>query len=579
MPSETARKKKKCNRPCNARFNNISACNALIKKDLTVKGTTNLNGQVNNNVGGTYTIYSPTDPNYSKSDFPTIQAGIDFVSSGLKPNSNVTLQVMPGVYDEALYIDTSLSDPSYDEPESDVHNVPSRGLRILGDQRPIAAMCYMNGGFVESDPSFYNNPPQGYLGTLNAQVTLTNSGNTLTVTQAPIPGSTTPVTQADFVACGVTGPVGATPGDVIFFSYPDGAQAQRNVTSVYGNTVTYDSTPLFTGTIGNGACLIFEPNVQIAPSGIDSNPSPLFILDGVVEMVGFYLNKIASGGYGMSVPQNGILMPGNILIFNGESGPSEGGQILLTRGDGDIAGHMTLIESPLFVNDGSYIANGDWYIVRSGGRGAFIGYKSAIHINSMQINGGGGANPGLSSDGQGADISIDTVFVAYNCKSGLGLTADSVFTGRGSILIDAGTVSSATGIQASDAAQLINTGPSATGFTSSISNVETAISENLNSEFSFAGPLTITNADTGITLTNGSSFIAAVPVSFNGTTTDFAYSVNSVIQNGQASSFAALALPGPYPSDAAAFAAGVPLYGLYLSGTNPSYVVAQTTVS
>ena len=230
--NETARKKK-CKNPRNGRFNNISACNALIKKDLTVKGTTNLNGQVNNNVGGTYIIYSPTDPNYTLSDFPTIQAGIDFVSSGLKPNSNVTLQVMPGVYNEALFIDTSLSDPSLNEPETDLYNVPSRGLRILGDQRPIAAMTYMNGGFVESDGSFFNgNSLQGYLGTQNAQVTLTNSGNTLTVYQAPIPPSTTPVTQANFIACGVSGPVGTMPGDQIIFSYPDGSFDQRNVVSV-----------------------------------------------------------------------------------------------------------------------------------------------------------------------------------------------------------------------------------------------------------------------------------------------------------------------------------------------------------
>ena len=46
----------------------------------------NVCGQVNNNIGATYTIGV---------DFPTIQAGIDFASSGLKPDSASTIQPLP----------------------------------------------------------------------------------------------------------------------------------------------------------------------------------------------------------------------------------------------------------------------------------------------------------------------------------------------------------------------------------------------------------------------------------------------------------------------------------------------------
>ena len=493
--------------------------NETVGGDLTVTGTTNLNGQVNNNIGGTYTIYSPTDPNYHLSDFPTIQAGIDFVSSGLKPNSNVTLQVMPGVYNEALAIDTSLSDPSLNDPFTDVNPLPLRGLRILGDQRPIAAMTYMNGGFVESDPTyFHGETPQSHLGQRHARVTLTNpyNTNTLSVSLAPIPPSTTPVTQPNFETCGVM------PGDQIFFSYPSYIPSpegnipyeQRTVVSVYPtppNTeaymITYDGNPLLfnpNGTIGNGACLTFVPNVQIAPLGapVDSG-TPLLILDGVVEMIGFYLNAITAAPYSMRV--SGTLIPSNILAFMGESGPLVGGKILLDRADDDVAGHMTLIDNIFFVNDGGYIANGDWYIVRSGGTGVAVGYESAVHINSLQINGVGEAGSGIVLFGQGGDVSIDTVFVAYNCIQSLQLASDNVFTGSGAILIDAGTASNAVGINAYGPAQVINEGSSggapslATGYTSSISNVESAITTFLSDEFSFAGPLTINNAGIGIT--------------------------------------------------------------------------------
>lgn len=71
--------------------------------------TVNFNGQVSNNVGNVYIIKAD-----GTGDLPTIQAGIDLVSSGLTPNpapgappsngGNVTLNIQPGTYVETLFV-------------------------------------------------------------------------------------------------------------------------------------------------------------------------------------------------------------------------------------------------------------------------------------------------------------------------------------------------------------------------------------------------------------------------------------------------------------------------------------------
>jgi hypothetical protein len=87
-------------------------------------------------------------------------------SSGLKPESayhhhplppgakNVTLSISAGTYHETLFIDTSLSNPTNNDPGTDLPSLQGRGLRLIGDTRPIAAVTYLNGGLLRTDPTF-----------------------------------------------------------------------------------------------------------------------------------------------------------------------------------------------------------------------------------------------------------------------------------------------------------------------------------------------------------------------------------------------------------------------------------------
>ena len=352
-------------------------------------------------------------------------------------------------------------------------------------------------------------------------------------------------------------------------------------------------------------------------------------------MVGIYLNvpadtDTANYFYVGFVEQNGILMPGNILMDGrasyGEFNALQGGQILLTRADDDIAGHMTMIGSHVVADDGGYIANGDWYIIPSLYSSSMaINYEAAAHINSLQIN-GGGICEGISSN-PGANITIDDVFVAYNCTAGVQLNANSVFTNGGLILIDAGTAYPSNytiGLQTFNSTQMICTGgPSATGFTSSISGAEISIAVDLNSEISFGGetndgvsccgtltinaanntwsgiylgpnggsrftcvgPLTINNAGTGIYLSNSGSFFSCnTPVIFNNTGFNFGYEAGSSFINGPLGFYTGYAGNNghTYASDAAAAAAGVQFGSQYIlqnpPNTGQAYVAIQNTI-
>ena len=239
-----------------------------------------------NPVGGVYTIGI---------DFPTIQAGIDYCSSGLKPvaNSNiplplppgvknVTLNIPPGLYTETLYIDTSFSTPEFNDPGTDM-SVQSRGLRLVGDTRPIAGFTYMNGGIVECDSSYVNKKDQNFLGTQFSPVTLSNSGNAITVTL-----TATGATQPNFTACGIV------PGDIIVVTDNTGNFQQRNVISVSAfpdtNTINYDGSPVSINGLGAGtlgAAITFMPNVRV----MSASPDAICMIEsGTVEMVGIWFS-------------------------------------------------------------------------------------------------------------------------------------------------------------------------------------------------------------------------------------------------------------------------------------------------
>ena len=178
-----------------------------------------------NPVGGVYTI-NPA----GTGDFPTIQAGIDYCNSGLKPvansnlgsspppgSKNVTLNILQKVHTTNLYFLTLLS-----LIQTSMIQVPicgtlqGRGLRLIGDTRPIANMTYMNGGLIETDPSYTVNSGLNSLGTLNSLVTLTLSsgGNSIAIVNTPGP-------NPNFTNCGIVS------GDIIIVTDNTGVTYQR----------------------------------------------------------------------------------------------------------------------------------------------------------------------------------------------------------------------------------------------------------------------------------------------------------------------------------------------------------------
>lgn len=264
-----------------------------ITGDLFVCGNTTINSnltvyeRVSNKIGATYTIGV---------DFPTIQSGIDFASSGLKPDSasnapvlppgakNVTLVIPKGTYTETLFIDTSCSMPTINDPITNLPNLQGRGLRLEGDLRPIAAMTYMNGGILSAAVSFTTGIGQDSLGTANSIVALSNVGGTSnTITVANFGGfpSNTTNTTASFVQPAVLANV------TISVVSTTGFTVGETVYIVGGGTYTISSiVPTTSMTVTNtGAQGNFAPGVIVPKSAAVSPPGSLqpdFVACGIV---------------------------------------------------------------------------------------------------------------------------------------------------------------------------------------------------------------------------------------------------------------------------------------------------------
>ena len=88
----------------------------------------------------------------------------------------MTLIIPANTYIESPYIDTDCSTPDMNDPSTDLFGLQGRGLRLVGDTRPIAAMTYMNGGIVNCDTSYSSGVGLNHLGAQNSVVTLTISG-------------------------------------------------------------------------------------------------------------------------------------------------------------------------------------------------------------------------------------------------------------------------------------------------------------------------------------------------------------------------------------------------------------------
>lgn len=384
----------------------------LLAKNLFVKNA-NFFGPVNQRIGGRYVVGE---------DAPNIQSVLNLVNSGLKPDSNVTIVLNPGTYHESLFVDTDLSDPTINDPGTDFTSTTGRGLRIEGDPRPIATMSYINGGYIRTDPSFTTNNGLNSLGTLNAKVTLSNLGNTLTVT-ASVGNS------PSFSAAGLI------PGD-IFSVQIDGIIEERTIVSVSGNTITYDGVSL--DNINIGTSISFFPNVTV----IASNPDfILIVLSGAIEVTGvrFVMDPQLTNQslYATYVEGNSILYASRILIDarNNQIGNAlltfAGGQFLVNLADGNVTGHITILGGYVESQACSPIGgSGNYYIIMNTGTpalgGLFVNNQSIFNAASLQVVGGARSTRGIVTLEQNT-IRISAIFAAFNCTDGILLSPQTRF--------------------------------------------------------------------------------------------------------------------------------------------------------
>jgi hypothetical protein len=478
--------------------------------------------KVINNIGKTYVVGV---------DVPTIQAGIDLASSGLKPDAanpdqllqagakNVTLSIPAGTYHETLFIDTSLSDPTINDPGTDLFFLQGRGLRLIGDTRPIAAMTYINGGLVRTSPVFLANLGLNSLGTLNSVVTLTNSGNTLIVSLAT--GN-----NPNFGAAGVVA------GDTIIVSDVDGNFQERTVQSVNGNTVTYLGTSVTIS--GKGAALTFCPNVHVVASIPDAI---CYVVSGAVEMVGIWFSMDpafdTTSLYGIAAENTGIIYGSQILGDGRHLNIGQitfftfaGGQIFVNLADGNISSHMTSIAGRIEIGANSGIRQGDWYsLARLNQSIACVFHLagSQMLVNSIQVNGANGTTGGYVTGNE--CLAQTAVFTAFNCTNGFQVTPRS-----NTVITSLVTISNCVRGVAITNGSFSNTAAAPfAGLTSTISNCQIGILANLRGEFSTSVPLILSNDTTvGIQLTNGSTFVSSNNVTFTGVTNPYAIDEGSI---------------------------------------------------
>ena len=489
-----------------------------------------------NPVGGVY-IIKPDGTGH----FSTIQSGIDYCSSGLKPNAssnllpplppgakNVKLNVLPGVYNESLIFDNSFSiatpsDPS--EPLPNTPNLPGRGLVITGDTRPIANMTYIYGGTMSNSSIYSTGVGQNNLGAVDSIVTLSNVGNKITVSLSANP-------QPDFIACGIV------PGDTIVIADTDGSKQQRNVILVTSTSITYDG--LSAPVSGHGASLTFCSNVQVisnSPNAICSGSS------GAVQIQGiwFSVNPAFSttGVYGMFF-QNYIAVTVTNLLIDCRNLPSaspalelaNGCQFIGSIGSDTNSGPITVFGGVYLFN--AYMTNGYYYVLANSGQGAggvrcWDMYAcSNASVDCVQMNGASSTSDGGSTE-TGTDGEIDRCS-AFNCATGFIAQFDSNVVFHQVMIIETCT----TGINVSSGNFVMTGNGSYAGLTPRITNSTTAFNINRNGQFVIYRPLIVNTATTGFLVTNNSKFTANNTVTYSGVTNPYvidATSIYSTLQN------------------------------------------------
>ena len=473
-----------------------------------------------NPVGGVYTIGV---------DFPTIQSGIDYCSSGLKPvaNSNlvqplppgvknVTLNIPKGLYRETIFIDISFSIPFINDPATDINNLQGRGLRLIGDTRPIVAMSYMNGGLLLSN----RGPGLGHFG---GQVTLINSDHTITVISSINP-------QPNFGVAEVVA------GDIIAVTDTNGNIQQRNVVSVLGNTVTYDGDPVSIS--GNGATLTFFPNVQVMSSVPDAI---CFIAGGYVEMVGIWFSGdpnfadsaiygLAPVGYCQLYFLNLLIDCRNLLQLQNGILPSLGARILGISADNDIIGQMTILAGSLHAFDG-FINQGQYYILAPPNPdqvfSGFSLFEAGGFVDSVQINGANAPDYIAFQADNVSNMPIGTLGL-FNCPIGLDCNLESRLGITNLLTLD----TCETGIQLTNASSLAVSGniiysnvttPYAIDATSTISTVHnTGTDPSPNNIFTYfaSGVQTMNSAYLNQRLNPGDALVISLQLDPSATVND-----------------------------------------------------------
>ncbi len=531
----------------------INASKACIKKliagDVYIKGNLTVDKLVSNRIGKTYVVGV---------DVPTIQAGIDLASSGLKPDSashevplppgakNVTLSIPAGKYTETLFIDTNFSDPTINDRGTDIGSLQGRGLRLIGDTRPIAGFTYMLAGQLQADSSFCaNDGSQNSLGIYGSTITSMTTipagpNNLLTVTTS---GST----QPNFADCGIV------PGDIIILTDSTGTVYQNTVVSAALNTVTYSGAPVVI--TDKGAALTFCPNVIVQ----NSNAAAIcYIVGGAVETVGiwFQVNPLIPPTYTVAVELTGALFGSQLLIDDRNNlalgvnlYAHVGGQANAFLADADVVGHISTLGGALagvfLGQDGWINGSGYFYVMQTGGAyGFLVASNSFSYVASIQVNGAGQTAQGYVVNGTTC-VTQDFIGL-FNCAQGIvGGFGGQIITPNNSYIYNCPQ-----GV-ALDLGSRVN---NASGFTFTIDTSSTA----------------------GVALTGASQFNSEVPVTFVSTPTQFTYDAGSSIQNGPTDSRLNLELPGPFANDAAAAAGGIPLFGLYRLIGAPQTVAVRT---
>lgn len=494
---------------------------ATFEGDVNFSGTTTFQGPVVNQIGGTYTIRAD-----GTGDFPTIQAALDLVNSGLKPDSNVIFEIAPGRYTESLLVDTDIMSPGLNGPNTDIPNIRTRCLKLIGDKRLITCMTYMKGGLLRR-PGQSN-----LLGGLNGVVDLTTSGNTITVTSSIAP-------NPDFVASQVV------VGDTVIVTDNNGNAQERTITAIGAPLATNQITVNAPVSIsGNGAALTFCPNVKVTGSIPDVI---LHVAGGAVQVQGIWFSGMSTAvptfAYGLLIQNTGALYIDRILVdminVSGSIdivGIDSGAYIDATAADFTQAGLATLIHGAFadFIN-GSVGGIGEWYALSRSGQAISISCGNGKWFSgSLQINGASRTTSGILINGNNPSVRVG-VYSAFNCNNGMSINSGGN-TGLVTSLIRIDN--SNTGINIADGSNVIFSGagvfatltPSITNCTNGITlnaaslfettrplqitNCTNGIVANLDSRFDTNADLILDTITTGITLTGGSAFNSRANINF-----------------------------------------------------------------